>query len=758
LHSIRIFIYLEVPYQNFIPMKRLPSLFYILIIFAVLLPACGGDRTKTGAKAEYEEIWKDPGKATDERIADLLSKMTLEEKISQMVNNSPAIDRLGIPPYNWWSECLHGVARFGRATVFPQAIGLAATWDTDLMGRIGTAISDEGRAMFHAMEKYGFSRRYGGLTYWTPNINIFRDPRWGRGQETYGEDPFLTSRMGVSLVKGIQGDNPKYLKAGACGKHFAVHSGPEGLRHEFNAVTSQKDLHETYLYAFRELVDAGVESIMCAYNRTNDEACCGSHTLLLDILRDEWGFKGHILSDCGALRDLYEGHRVAADRAEAAALALKSGVNLNCGNTYSSLLEAVERGLVTEAEIDASLAYLLRTRFKLGLFDPYDMVPFTKISTDVVNCAEHKALAREAAQKCVVLLKNNGVLPLSEVTEKIYVTGPNATNLDVMLGNYFGVSGNMSTILEGVAAKRQAGTFIEYRKGTELDRENLNPIDWTTGGAREPGTVTVACFGISPLLEGEEGEAILSPSKGDRLDISLPESQVKMIRKLSEGNGNPVILVLSGGSPIDISEVADLVDAILFVWYPGEEGGNAVGDILFGDVNPSGRLPITFPKSIEDLPPYEDYSMTGRTYRYMTKDPMYPFGFGLSYSSFIYEAADVDILSMNAGEEINIEVTVSNRGEFAGEEVVQLYITDLEASVDVPISSLKGFQRIYLEPGESKQVSFKVNEKMLQMVNEEGKFILEPGAFKITIGGSSPGSRSLELGAAEPVEIMLAVN
>ncbi len=739
-------------------MKRLPSLFYIMIVFAFLLPACGGDGSGTTEKTDYDEIWKDPGQATDVRIADLLSKMTLEEKVSQMVNSSVAVDRLGIPAYDWWGECLHGVARFGRATVYPQAIGLAATWDTDLIGRIGNAISDEGRAMFHAMEKYGFSRRYGGLTYWTPNINIFRDPRWGRGQETYGEDPFLTSQIGVSLMKGIQGDHPKYLKAGACGKHYAVHSGPEGLRHEFNAVSSQKDLHETYLYAFRELVEAGVESIMCAYNRTNDEACCGSNTLLLDILRDSWGFEGHILTDCGALIDLYEGHGLVADPAEAAAMALKKGVNLNCGNTYLSLIEAVDRGLVTEAEIDESLAYLLRTRFKLGLFDPYDMVPFTKISTDVVNCPEHKAFAREAAQKCVVMLKNNGVLPLSDNTEKIYVTGPNAANLDVMLGNYFGVSGNMSTILEGIAAKRQAGTFIEYRKGTELDRDNLNPIDWTTGGAKEPGVVTVACYGISPLLEGEEGEAILSPTAGDRLDISLPQSQVKMIKKLSDGNENPIILVLNGGSPIDISEVADLVDAILFIWYPGEEGGNAVGDILFGDINPSGRLPITFPKSLDDLPPYDDYSMAGRTYRYMTKDPMYPFGFGLSYSRFSYEASDVDILNMNAGEEINIEVTISNKGVLAGEEVVQLYVTDLEASVDMPISSLKGFKRVYLESGESKEVSFSVNEKMLQMVNDEGKFILEPGEFKITIGGSSPGSRSLELGAAEPVEIMVSVS
>ncbi len=730
----------------------------ILLLTSLLLHGCGGGPSPSPEKAKYDEIWKDPDQATDDRIADLLSKMTLEEKVSQMVNNSAAIDRLGIPAYDWWGECLHGVARFGRATVFPQAIGLAATWDRDLIGRIGTAISDEGRAMFHALEKHGFSRRYGALTYWTPNVNIFRDPRWGRGQETYGEDPFLTSQIGVSLVKGIQGDHPRYLKAGACGKHYVVHSGPEELRHEFNAITSQKDLHETYLYAFRELVGAGVESIMCAYNRTNEEACCGSQTLLLDILRDEWGFEGHILSDCGALNDLFQGHGLAAGPAEAAALALKSGVNLNCGDTYLSLTEAVERGLVTEKEIDASLAYLLRTRFRLGLFDPRDMVPFTKIPTDVVNCPGHKALAREAAQKCMVLLKNNGVLPLADDTERVYVTGPNASNLDVMLGNYFGVSGDMSTILEGIAAKRQAGTFIEYRKGAELDRESMNPLDWNTGPAKTPNTVTVACFGISPLLEGEEGEAILSPSRGDRLDIRLPESQVKKIIKLREGNENPIILVLTGGSPIDISEVIDLVDAILYVWYPGEEGGNAVGDILFGDVNPSGRLPITFPKSIEDLPPYEDYSMAGRTYRYMTKDPLFPFGFGLSYTTFSYEAGDAEILSMRAGEEANIEVTVSNKGECAGEEVVQLYVTDLEASVGVPLSSLKGFQRVYLEPGESKQVSFTVNENMLKMVNEEGKFILEPGAFRITIGGSSPGSRSHELGAPQPVEIMLTVN
>jgi beta-glucosidase len=504
-------------------------------------------------------------------------------------------------------------------------------------------------------------------------------------------------------------------------------------------------------------VDAGVEAIMCAYNRTNDEACCGSNTLLQDILRTEWGFKGHIVSDCWALHDLYEWHGVASNPVEAAALALKSGVNVNCGDTYTHLNLAVDQGLVTEEEIDASLAYLLRSRFRLGLFDPPDMVPFTSISTDVINCDQHKALAREAAQKCIVLLKNeNNVLPLSKETEYVYVLGPNATNLDVMLGNYYGLSGEMSTILEGIAGKMEPGNFIEYRMGSLLDRENINPSDWATGGAQATDAI-IAVMGISPLLEGEEGESLLSHFKGDRLDIRLPGNQVNQIKKLRDGFEKPIILVLTGGSPIDISEVVDLVDAILFVWYPGEQGGNAVGDVIFGDANPSGRLPITFPKSIEDLPPYEDYSMTGRTYRYMTKDPMFPFGFGLGYSAFRYGTTVADALSINAGEEINVEITVTNNGELAGEEVVQLYVTDLEASVAVPISSLRGFQRVYLKPGESKEVSFMVDEQMLQMVDEEGRFKLEPGTFRISIGGSSPGMRSLALGAPEPVEIMVTV-
>ncbi len=733
--------------------KLIQLIFLLFIICGLFSEGC----KTTGEKESYDQLWQDPSQSIDDRVADLLSRMTLEEKISQMVYNSPAIDRLGISPYNWWSECLHGVARSGRATVYPQAIGLAATFDTNLIFRIGTAISDEGRAMFHAATAKGYYRQYGGLTFWTPNINIFRDPRWGRGQETYGEDPFLTGRIGTALVKGIQGNDPNYLKAGACAKHYAVHSGPEGLRHEFNAIVSKKDLYETYLPAFKALVDADVEAVMCAYNRTNDEACCGSNTLLQEILREKWNFQGHIVSDCWSLHDFYEGHNVTDNPVEAAALALKSGVNVNCGDTYPYLNEAVEQGLVTEKEIDESLSWLLKSRFRLGLFDPPEMNPYTSISTDVINCDKHRQLAREAAQKAVVLLKNkDNVLPLDKDIEYIYVLGPNATNLDVLLGNYYGLSGNMSTILEGLTAKAEPGSFIAYRQGCLLDRDNVNPIDWTTEGAKE-ATVSIAVMGISGLLEGEEGESILSPTKGDRFDIRLPESQVNQLKKLRENNDKPIILILTGGSPIDISEVEKLVDAILFVWYPGEEGGNAVADIIFGDVSPSGKLTITFPKSLDQLPPYDDYNMTGRTYRYMTKDPMYPFGFGMSFASFEYQDAIIDREVIKRGENVNIEVTVKNTGEIEADEVIQLYITDLDATVTVPLYSLKEFKRIHLIPGESSRIKFTVTPEMMGIVNEDGENVLEPGEFKVTIGGSSPGKRSLELGAAVPVELLFMV-
>jgi beta-glucosidase len=713
------------------------SLVPFLLILA--LPALAAD-TPT---------YLDPEKDLSERSADLVSRMTLEEKVSQMVHNAAAIPRLEVPEYDWWNECLHGVGRAGRATVFPQAIGLGASFDPDLAFRVATAISDEARAKHHASVRAGRRDRYRGLTFWTPNVNIFRDPRWGRGQETYGEDPFLMSQIGSAFVRGLQGDDDRYLKVAACAKHYVVHSGPEGERHTFDAIATPKDMEETYFPAFKALVDAGVESVMCAYNRTNGEPACGSKTLLQDVLRKRWGFKGHILSDCWALRDFDENHKVTKDNAESAALALKMGTNLNCGNTYPSLLEAVERGLVTEAEIDESLTLLLKTRFKLGLFDPEDMNPYTSISMDVVNSAEHRALARETAVKSLVLLKNEGgLLPLNKDLKKIYVTGPLAADAAVLLGNYSGVSSDLSTILEGVVAAAGPTTMVSYRQGSLLDRENINPIDWFSGVAAD-ADVTIAVMGINNLLEGEEGAAIASPGKGDRFDTRLPENQVAFLAKIRE-NAKKLVVVLLGGSPMAIPEVHDMADAVLLAWYPGEEGGRAVADVLFGDVSPSGRLPITFPKSVDQLPAYEDYSMAGRTYRYMTEEPLYPFGFGLSYASFAYGDISLDRQSVKSGGTVNASVIVTNGGTVAADEIVQLYITDIEASVKVPVASLAGVKRVSLAPGASETVAFAITPDLMEIVNDAGERVLEKGEFAVTIGGAAPGERAVALGAPQP--------
>lgn len=698
----------------------------------------------------------DPDLPVEVRAADLVSRLTLEEKVSQMVYDSAAIPRLGVPEYNWWNESLHGVARAGRATVFPQAIGLAATFDTDLVLRVATAISDEARAKHHAFARAGRRGQYQGLTFWTPNINIFRDPRWGRGQETYGEDPFLTAQIGAAFVRGLQGDDPRYLKAAACAKHYAVHSGPEGDRHVFDAIASPKDLEETYLPAFKALVDAGVESVMCAYNRVNGEPACGSQTLLQDILRDRWGFEGHVVSDCWALRDFDENHKVTADNAESAALALKMGTNLNCGNTYPSLLEAVERGLVSEEEIDASLAVLLRTRFRLGLFDPEEMNPYTSISPEVVNSEQHRALAREAAARSLVLVKNEvATLPLPKDLKKIYVTGPLAADGAVLLGNYFGVSSELSTILEGVVGAVGPATVVSYRQGSLLDRPNVNPMDWFSGMAAE-SDVTIAVMGISNLLEGEEGASLASPDKGDRLDPRLPQNQVDFLTTIRE-KAQKLVVVILGGSPMAIPEVHEMADAVLLVWYPGEEGGRAVADVIFGDVSPAGRLPLTYPKSLEQLPPYDDYSMTGRTYRYMEEEPLYPFGFGLSYASFEYGEISLDRENVESGENVTARVAITNTGSVAGDEVVQLYISDPLASVRVPAASLIGFVRISLEPGATETVSFDITPELMQLVTDEGQRLIEPGEFVVTIGGASPGRRAAHLGAPEPARASFTV-
>ncbi|KAA2240775.1 glycoside hydrolase family 3 protein [Chitinophaga agrisoli] len=707
------------------------------------------------AYAQQTPVYLNPAAPLESRVQDLVRQLTLEEKIAQLNYNSPAIPRLNIPAYNWWSEALHGVGRSGPATVFPQAIGLAATFNDSLARQVATVISDEARAMYNAAIKRDHHLKYGGLTFWTPNINIFRDPRWGRGQETYGEDPFLTSRMGVAFVKGLQGDDPRYLKVAACAKHYAVHSGPERLRHEFNAKPSMKDLWETYLPAFKALVDANVEAVMCAYNRTNDEPCCGNTYLLQDVLRSQWHFKGHIVSDCWALTDFYQGHKVVSNPAQAAALALHRGVNLECGDTYPHLMESVQQGLATEKQIDTALSVLLRTRFKLGMFDPEEANPYNRIPVTEINNEAHRALARKVAQQSIVLLKNNGALPLSTQLKKYFITGPNAANVDALLGNYYGINNNLVTILEGIAAQIPAGSQLQYRPGALLDRPNVNPIDWTTDEAKNVDA-TIVVLGITGLLEGEEGESIASPSYGDRLDYNIPQNQVDFLKKMKANNPKPVIAVITGGSPMNLAQIHELADAVLMVWYPGEEGGNAVADVIFGKVAPSGKLPITFPKSLDQLPAYEDYSMKGRTYRYMTAEPLYPFGFGLSYTSFAYSDLHVNSNSIRKGSPVTATVTVQNTGKTAGDEVVQLYLTH-PGVTDAPLYTLKAFKRITLAAGEATTLSFNITPDMMQLVNEQGVAVQPGGKLAIYIGGALPGARSEALGAGKGVQAVVDI-
>ncbi len=700
-------------------------------------------------------IYLDPDQPVAARVADLLAAMTLPEKIGQMCHQAQAIPRLGIPAYNYANEALHGVARNGRATVFPQAIGLAATWDPALIRRIGSAIGDEARAKHHAaLRNQGEASGYQGLTFWSPNVNIFRDPRWGRGQETWGEDPFLTGEMAAAYVTGLQGDDLRYLKVAACAKHYAVHSGPEALRHSFNAAVSRRDLHATYLPAFRKLVrEARVEVVMGAYNRVNDEPCCASRHLIEEVLRGEWGFAGHFVSDCGALDDLHQSHHVTADAVESAALALRCGCDLECGHVFEHLGEAIDRGLVTEADVDRALARTLATRFKLGLFDPPDRVPYASIPPEIVGCAAHRDLAYEAAVKSVVLLKNaGGLLPLPPTLHRVQVVGPTAATVDALLGNYFGLNEHMTTLVEGIAGAIPEGVALEYRPGCQLVAPNVNAYDSTAANAAKCD-VTIACMGLLPLLEGEEGDAILAAEGGDRSDIGLPAVQQAFVKQLAQ-NGAKIVLVLTGGSPIALGEVANLVQAIVFAWYPGQEGGRAVADVLFGRAVPSGRLPVTFPQSVGQLPPFGDYAMRERTYRYASWEPLYPFGFGLSYTRFAYGDLVAVPSPVRAGESVLVRLFVANAGSVAGEEVVQLYLSrlpvaDLETSVEAPLWSLVAFQRVALAPGERREVLFTVTPDMLLLVDDEGRSRLEPGQVRLLAGGCSPGARGQALGAAE---------
>jgi beta-glucosidase len=703
-----------------------------------------------------QPAYLDPHFSIPERVQDLLSRLTIDEKVGMMNHPARGVPRLGIPDYNFWSEALHGVAANGRATVFPQAIGMAATWDRELIHQVASAIGDEGRAKYHeTLRRNGSTDQFQGLTFWSPNVNIFRDPRWGRGQETWGEDPFFTGEMATEFVKGLQGDHPKYLKAAACAKHYAVHSGPERDRHTFNAVVSRHDLYDTYLPAFKKLVtEAKVEAVMGAYNRTLDEPCCGSKLLLEDILRGEWGFEGHVVSDCGALTDFHVNHKVTQDAAETVALALKRGCDIGCDQVYDEIPEAIARGLITEADVDRALARTLGTRFKLGMFDPAEDVPFASIGMEVVACEAHRQLAYRAATESVVLLKNkNNLLPIKPSTKKIFVTGPTATSLEALLGNYCGLNDRMITLLEGLTRRVPEGMGLGYHLGALLKHPRETKETWAPLVA-QTADVSIVCVGLTPDLEGEEGAALLTPLNGDREGISLPASQVNYIKELAI-HGAKIVLVVTGGSPIALGEVEDMVDAILFVWYPGMEGGRAVADVLFGDVAPAGKLPLTFPKSLDQLPPFDDYNMTGRTYRYMTEEPLYPFGFGLSYTTFAYR--DIHIAPPKASG-FEAAVTVENTGTVAADEVIQFYLSALDSQLPAPLSQLIGFQRIHLAPGQSQTVKMLVKPEMLMLFDENGRQVFQQGKFRLMAGGCSPSTRGVALGAAEPVSVEFKVS
>jgi beta-glucosidase len=855
-----------------------------LAIAALFLPLvlCWG--SVIGQSTDF--AFQDQSLPLEERVADLVSRMTLEEKVGQMMYGAPAIDRLGVPAYNWWNECLHGVGRAGLATVFPQAVGMAATWDDELIHRVATVISDEARAKHHEFARREKRDIYQGLTFWTPNINIFRDPRWGRGQETYGEDPYLTGRMAVSFIKGLQGDDPKYLKLVATAKHFAVHSGPEPDRHTFDAVVDERDLRETYLPAFEATVrEADVHSVMCAYNRYLGEAACASSKLLGDILRDEWDFGGYVVSDCWAIVDIYRNHKIVATPQEAAALAVKTGTDLNCGSTYPSLVAATQQGLITEEELDAAVKRLFRARFLLGMFDDPAGVPWSKIPYSVVASPGHQELALETTRKSLVLLKNeNSTLPLQKDLTSIAVIGPNADDPIVLSGNYNGTAPELITPLEGIRRAVASETKVYTAIGTEITEgvppmrpipsQYLRPADrgsvqsgltvtyfatqersgdmaarrieptvnfiWRdntplgkgmaaefsavvegflvppvsgtyrlgvsglTGyrlfldgekvvefnGVHQPhllakdvelekgrfysirleywnrssapqlqlvwgihnqdymeeaieiarkSEVIVFVGGLTPRLEGEEMpvkvEGFLG---GDRTDIALPWSQRVLLRKL-HSLGKPVVLVLMNGSAVADPWSDQNLPAILTAWYPGQAGGRAIADVLFGDYNPAGRLPVTFYRSVEDLPDFSAYEMAGRTYRYFEGTPLYPFGHGLSYTSFGYENLAVTPEEQKGEETVTIAVDVINRGRLHGDEVVQLYVSNKQASVPVAIRSLQGFRRIRLAPGAKKRVEFELKPSQFSVIDKDSNRVVEPGEIEISVGGKQPG-------------------
>ena len=680
--------------------------------------------------------YKNQHLAIDVRVNDLISRLSLVEKASLLGYQSKAVPRLGIPAYNWWNEGLHGVARAGEATVFPQAIGLAATFNDSLVNAVSIVISTEARAKFNLSSAKGQHLQYMGLTFWAPNINIFRDPRWGRGQETYGEDPFLTAHIGSAFVKGMQGKNKNFLKTSATAKHFAAHSGPEANRDYFNAVVDEKDLRETYLYAFHALVDSGVESVMTAYNSINGVPNSVNQVLLNNVLRKEWSFKGHIVTDCGALDDVFSTHKAIPTSTETAAAAIKAGIDLDCSTVLQSdVVKAVQQNLLTEKEVDEALFHLLKTEFKLGFFDTQESNPFHNYGLDSIHNNMHIVLARKAAVQSMVLLKNNNnVLPLNKKSFTSYmVLGPNAASFDALAGSYHGVSSKMVNFVEGITAAVDPTSRVEYDLGCDFrDTTHFGGI-WAAGNA----DVTIAVIGLSPVLEGEAGDAFLSSSGGDKHDLSLPASEVAFMRSLRKGINKPIIALITAGSDIDVTAIEPYADAIIYAWYPGEQAGNALADILFGKVSPSGHLPITFYKKITDLPAFENYNMAGRTYRYFNGKVQYPFGFGLSYTNFTYENIKAPLPIYNQTDTISLNIKVKNTGIMDGDEVVQAYIK--YPIVDrMPLKELKSFKKVFIAKGNEKIVSLKIPVKELQKWNlETHNWKVYQGKYLISLGENS---------------------
>lgn len=706
---------------------------------------------------------QDKQKEYRKRAKKLVAEMTLEEKVSQTVHRAAAIPRLGIKGYNWWNEGLHGVARAGVATVFPQAIGMAASFDEGLLWEVADVVSTEARAKFHMQQKFGDSDIYKGLTFWAPNVNIFRDPRWGRGHETFGEDPHLTSRLGVSFIKGMQGDDENYMKAAACAKHFAVHSGPEDERHSFDAVITKQDMFETYLPAFEACVKEGkVEAVMGAYNRTNGEPCCGSKTLLKDILRTAWGFDGHVTSDCWAVKDFHEHHGVTGSALESAALAMENGCDLNCGSLFLYLTEAVNRGMVSEERLNEAVENLMVTRLKLGLFEEPEHVEYSKITYENNDTREHKALNFKASRKSFVLLKNEGhVLPLDKSKIKtIGIIGPNSNNRKALIGNYEGTASRYYTISEGIQDYVGEDVRVMVSEGCHLCKPRVSGLGQENDrlsevrGVCESSDVIIACMGLDSSLEGEEGDEGNEFASGDKPNLSLPGLQQQVLEEIYK-SGKPVVLVLLSGSALAVSWADEHIPAIIEGWYPGAQGGRALAAVLFGDYSPEGKLPVTFYRTTEELPAFTDYAMKGRTYRYMEQEALYPFGYGLSYTDFSVKDVALSKERIQEGDTLTIKAVLKNEGLMKGAETLQIYVKS--CAPQTPNAQLKAFLKAELEPGEEREVQVTLSDKAFALRDKQGDLVMETGTYQVYVGTQQPDRRSRELTGKEPEMVTVSV-